>query len=199
MKKTTLYLLASLVVNLILRETVEAQSNSPYVTATSAGCGQTVVTISGPSQGPWSIAYSLATNQIVTLDTFYVSGNGDEDCSLNFYFANGNVAQLKETGSGFQLSTASKLQMTGLTSIVFTNFYTGSLYPGFATFTIETPSTNNVSVIPVNSVVIPSDAAGPVQIILESSSDLVNWVPSLPGTYGSTYTNRFFRVRAVIQ
>lgn len=52
---------------------------------------------------------------------------------------------------------------------------------------------------PNTGVVIPSDATGPVQIILESSSDLVNWIPSLPGTYGSTYTNRFFRVRAVAQ
>jgi hypothetical protein len=50
---------------------------------------------------------------------------------------------------------------------------------------------------PNTGVVIPSDATGPVQIILESSSDLLNWVSSLPGTYGSTYTNRFFRVRAV--
>ena len=52
---------------------------------------------------------------------------------------------------------------------------------------------------PNTGVVIPSDATGPVQIILESSSDLLDWVPSLPGTYGSTYTNRFFRVRAVAQ
>ena len=67
--------------------------------------------------------------------------------------------------------------------------------------TIETNSvsTNIVPVIPVNSVVIPSDATGPVQIMLESSSDLVNWISSQAGTYGSTYTNRFFRVRAIAQ
>jgi hypothetical protein len=28
---------------------------------------------------------------------------------------------------------------------------------------------------------------------------LVNWIPSQAGTYGSTYSNRFFRVRALAQ
>jgi hypothetical protein len=35
--------------------------------------------------------------------------------------------------------------------------------------------------------------------VLESSQDLVNWVPALPGTYGASTTNRFFRVRAIVQ
>lgn len=50
---------------------------------------------------------------------------------------------------------------------------------------------------PSTAVVIPEDAAGPVQVVLESSTDLVNWVAANPGTYGSTATNRFFRVRAI--
>jgi hypothetical protein len=52
---------------------------------------------------------------------------------------------------------------------------------------------------PSTAVVIPSDATGPVQIVLESSPDLVNWTSVLPGTYGSSATNRFFRVRAIRQ
>jgi len=55
------------------------------------------------------------------------------------------------------------------------------------------------AVSPSTSVVIPTDATGPVTIILESSADLVNWTAALPGTYGATTTNRFFRVRAVRQ
>jgi hypothetical protein len=47
------------------------------------------------------------------------------------------------------------------------------------------------------SVVIPSDANGPVNILLESSADLITWNSALPGTYGTTQANRFFRVRAV--
>jgi hypothetical protein len=53
------------------------------------------------------------------------------------------------------------------------------------------------TVIPVNTVVIPSDASGPVEIILESSEDLVTWTPVNPGSYGASTERRFFRVRAV--
>ena len=51
--------------------------------------------------------------------------------------------------------------------------------------------------IPTNSVVIPTDAAGPVEIILESSEDLITWTAANPGTYGSSTAKRFFRVRSV--
>ena len=53
--------------------------------------------------------------------------------------------------------------------------------------------------IPNTGVVIPSDATGPVRIDLQSSSDLINWTSCLPGTYGNTYSNRFFRVIAIAQ
>ena len=56
---------------------------------------------------------------------------------------------------------------------------------------------SSVSTIPSNAVVIPSDSSGPVQIILESSEDMVNWNSANPGTYGASTNERFFRVRAV--
>ncbi len=56
-----------------------------------------------------------------------------------------------------------------------------------------------VSAVPSNAVVIPADAAGGVQIILESSTDMVTWTAATPGTYGSSTQKRFFRVRAVGQ
>jgi hypothetical protein len=58
-------------------------------------------------------------------------------------------------------------------------------------------STDIAATAPSNSVVIPADAAGPVQIILESSTDLITWTAANPGTYGSSTSKRFFRVRAV--
>jgi hypothetical protein len=68
--------------------------------------------------------------------------------------------------------------------------------PGFVTLKIsEIPQ----QITPSTSVVIPTDSTGPVDIVLESSTDLVNWTASLPGTYGANSTNRFFRVRAVRQ
>ncbi|MBI5772971.1 MAG: hypothetical protein HZA89_04405 [Verrucomicrobia bacterium] len=47
-----------------------------------------------------------------------------------------------------------------------------------------------------STVVVPDDAGGPVQIILESSTDLVTWTAANPGTYGTSTTKRFFRLRA---
>jgi len=44
---------------------------------------------------------------------------------------------------------------------------------------------------------IPSDSQGPVDIVLESSTDLVDWVQASPGTYGTSSQLRYFRVRAV--
>jgi len=53
--------------------------------------------------------------------------------------------------------------------------------------------------VPSSSVVIPADATGPVQITLESSTDLVTWTAATPGSYGSSTAKRFFRVKAVTQ
>ena len=73
-----------------------------------------------------------------------------------------------------------------------------SIVGSTATCTVELTDLGGTSTssLPSTAVVIPTDSGGPVNIILESSSDLINWYPSLPGTYGANYTNRFFRVRA---
>ncbi len=63
--------------------------------------------------------------------------------------------------------------------------------------TLDIDPSPPISLIPSTAVVIPSDAAGPVTIILESSMDMVTWVATLPGQYATSTTNRFFRVRAV--
>jgi len=67
------------------------------------------------------------------------------------------------------------------------------------TIQITTDPASCAACAPSGVAVVPTDATGPVQIVMESSQDLVNWVPSLPGTYGANSTNRFFRVRAVRQ
>lgn len=58
---------------------------------------------------------------------------------------------------------------------------------------------SSTTTIPTSAVVIPTDATGPVNVILESSTDLVTWTAANPGTYGASTTKRFFRVRAVNQ
>ena len=65
-----------------------------------------------------------------------------------------------------------------------------------AVCTIQTSPASALTFTPSSSVVIPNDGAGPVAIILESSTDLINWTAANPGTYGTTSSPRFFRVRA---
>jgi hypothetical protein len=165
-----------------------AQTNTPYAYATCLGDGKTMVTIAPPTITPNIVYYLLNTNQIVTINSFVTNYIESGAFALNFP-AGGGILYLGVPSNG-------QLQFTGATSIQVN--YTGT-FPAVLTFTVYTPQTNLPSYIPANTVVIPSDSGGNVQIVLESSSDLINWFPSLPGTYGNTYTNRFFRVRAVAQ
>jgi len=48
-----------------------------------------------------------------------------------------------------------------------------------------------------NSVVVPTSAAGDVDVKMEQSADSVTWTECLPGTYNSSTVKRFFRLRAV--
>jgi len=61
----------------------------------------------------------------------------------------------------------------------------------------RTPSTTPQEGVPSNAVVIPQDISGEVEVILESSGDLVTWNGALPGKYSAETAPRFFRVRAV--
>jgi hypothetical protein len=86
--------------------------------------------------------------------------------------------------------------IVGPATITLVNTYNSSP-PALAVCTIQTdPATSTLNFTPSTAVVIPNDNGGPVTIVLESSTDLINWTPALPGTYGTTSSNRFFRVRA---
>jgi hypothetical protein len=58
-------------------------------------------------------------------------------------------------------------------------------------------STTSASSISASSVVIPTSAAGDVDVKMEQSADNVTWTECLPGTYNSSTVKRFFRLRAV--
>jgi len=51
--------------------------------------------------------------------------------------------------------------------------------------------------IPVAAVVVPANATGDVDVLLEQSTDMITWTQCLPGTYNASTQKRFFRVRAV--
>ena len=77
---------------------------------------------------------------------------------------------------------------------------TGTSGSSAARLTYKTSDNSTVSgQAPSNAVVIPENAAGPISIILESSTDLVTWTAAMLGSYGSSTSKRFFRVRAVAQ
>jgi hypothetical protein len=61
----------------------------------------------------------------------------------------------------------------------------------FATFDIHRAGA------PSNAVPIPQEAGSNFNVILEQSSDLLNWTPANPGTYAGTEPKRFFRTRIV--
>lgn len=141
----------------------------------------TLATLMANAQTTWvalnvtaGYSHAVQTNQLVQP----VSIGG----ALSGYYPGGNVAMT--TGNIY----------TGLTNVV-----QGS--GGYSTLQITTPGTCVVSnYVPADAVVIPASVTGNVQIILESSPDLVNWTAANPGTYGaSAATNRFFRVRAAVQ
>ena len=141
-----------------------------------------IVTLSVWIQNPTN-SIAVATNQIVQVTSF---GGSSPEVWLSH-------------SSGVTASGTVGGKYTGITNI---SIYAASSpnnpnakFPGLVTFTIA--SSTDSSIIPANCVVIPSDATGPVQILLESSADLVSWTGALPGTYGASSTNRFFRVRAV--
>jgi hypothetical protein len=66
----------------------------------------------------------------------------------------------------------------------------------WGTFTINR-ATAIENAIPANAVVIPEEAGGQFQVILESSTDLINWQTANPGNYGGSTIRRFFRTRIV--
>ena len=133
------------------------------------------------------------------------------------YVPGGKVAEIIYALGGISISTYNFL-VWGFSDPAVINFNQSSSFPFYVsgetriTGSYSTPSLityriiDNVAVgspttnyIPASAVVIPSDSAGSVRIILESSVDLITWTEANPGTYGSSTSKRFFRVRAVNQ
>ncbi len=170
-----------------------------------AGMAQTQ-TVTLTATGVQTNSFSLSTNQIITVNSFIQSpsnlGNGyGPEGSAIIAFNSGLKSQIGSYNFGLSsypnggVVMTSSAAFTGVTNISVAAINYGAVVA--LTLTITTPTVQ--SAVPANTVVFPTDAIGPVQIVLESSSDLVNWTSSMPGTYGSTYTNRFFRVRAIAQ
>jgi hypothetical protein len=138
--------------------------------------------------------FPIQTNQLVSVIGY------DWVCrpAISGFLPNGTQIQLTPLTYAQIISPSA----TGMTNILLVSPPSGSPPGNFwATFQITTPTAANVvsNYVPADAIVIPASATGNVQIILESSPDLVNWTAASPGTYGaSAGTNRFFRVRAAV-
>ena len=69
--------------------------------------------------------------------------------------------------------------------------------PVLITFAITRASPSPAATVPANAAVIPEDASGQFQVVLESSTDTLTWTPAMPGQYGGSTQKRFFRTRII--
>lgn len=118
-----------------------------------------------------------------------------ESATTKYLTGNGVVDILIE-GTLFRISLSEHPQaalpvVAGPATIRLTNFST--LNQGLATFDVKRKTTAPSSSPSV--VVIPDDGSGDHEVTLESSSDMVTWTTTQPGTFNSSNSNRFFRVR----
>ena len=123
-----------------------------------------------------------------------------------------NIFAVVDHGDGFiveynlpKIGTAQYKQVeypviVGPAEIKFKMAYSGPTINAVFTYDLQKTTTSSSSPsLPSNTVVIPTDASGPVEIVMESSKDLVNWTRAEPGTYGADTPKRFFRIRAVVK
>ena len=166
------------------------------------GMAQTVQYVTLSASNNIGVSIPVQSNQVVSVAGYDWQDVGYVQLSGNL--ANGSSIRLTPYNSQNLGSTSIGLSqipqvITGLTNITLVSGNNTTLV--WATLQITTPASANVisNYIPADAIVIPTSATGNVQIILESSADLVNWTAANPGTYGaSSATNRFFRVRAVL-
>ena len=94
---------------------------------------------------------------------------------------------------GFEAYSQAKYVYAGITQIRFCT----TTRVGFCVLKITRNGTVTNPSVPSNVAVIPNDANGQFEVILESSVDLVTWNVANPGTFGGDTPRRFFRTRIV--
>lgn len=101
-----------------------------------------------------------------------------------------------ETNPGTFTGVESNPVIVGPAVLKLSKANNATAFPGIMTLAITRAGSPAPSV-PSTAVVIPEDAAGEFQVILESSTDLITWTPAMPGSYGGSTQKRFFRTRIV--
>lgn len=145
----------------------------------------TNITVVGTSGGVYGVINSLtlSNGQLAKLVTVAVPAN-DVNSRITVTFGTNTNPAMSYSGGGW---SGSPIVLVGPATIAASGY-------GFCTVELCIPC---ASFVPSTAVAIPADSGGPVNIILESSADLITWTAALPGTYGTSTKNRFFRVRAL--
>jgi hypothetical protein len=144
----------------------------------------------GTAGGNVSTNYDVPTNVVAQVVFAHCPANSGYASSIQVTI-NGKTANFSGSSGG---TVANLPTVVGPATITLGAGNSSSGFNGLAFCTIQT--TSSFSFTASTGVVIPNDAGGPVTVILESSTDLITWTAANPGTYGTTSTNRFFRVRA---
>ncbi len=119
-----------------------------------------------------------------------------EDIATALYVSNNAFIDITVGGTVIRLDANSTTQITlpviaGPAMIRIANF--NSTNASLATFSIKRASDPETR--PSGVVVIPDDGSGDREVHLESSADLVTWIPTQTGLFNSANASRFFRVR----
>ena len=77
------------------------------------------------------------------------------------------------------------------------NYRRGPAVLSYGIGTLGSTASNGGPNVSSQVAVIPNDANGQFEVILESSVDLVTWNVANPGTFGGDTPRRFFRTRIV--
>lgn len=114
-------------------------------------------------------------------------------------FASGDTKVVTKTESGYSTETLDGLPQAEAPLQSTVPFFLNVNSLQLTLYKIDSntfPSLYGVTTVPANAIVIPASHQGDVTISLESSSDLVEWTPVLPGSYSPKDEARFFRVKA---
>lgn len=136
------------------------------------------VTLIAPDQNP-SPALTLAQGDVAELKFMSVG--------------QGSAFHVKAGGVDFNFfaqspATTGPVTVAGPAEIRYSS---GGAFPAFATFSVKRAGTAS------GPVPIPQEAGTTWTVILEASSDLVNWTAVQPGDYPSSTPQRYFRTRLV--
>jgi hypothetical protein len=95
--------------------------------------------------------------------------------------------------NGIAMEGINPVAIAGPATVVLKSGFTGGGAAGssFATFDV---TRTGIASPPAE---IPQEAGTTWDVILEQSSDLINWTPANPGAYSGTEPKRFFRTRMV--